>query len=165
LVLDSVTSTLQCIRRPRPQACSVRGSRQGPRRTPREAVRLQSPACARKWAAAELLPECVVSQLVALSAASTNTVAPTSLGQQQLSPIAPSARKISGAGSPEASSQQPQQRRTYHCWGCCELASGLPAPEVSRRQLQQEGVCVFITAVPNTKLCAWGEEDNGGHVL
>jgi hypothetical protein len=28
-----------------------------------------------------------------------------------------------------------------------------------------EGVCVFITAVPNTKLCAWGEEDSGGHVL
>jgi hypothetical protein len=27
------------------------------------------------------------------------------------------------------------------------------------------GVCVFITAVPNTKLCAWGEEDSGGHVL
>jgi hypothetical protein len=26
-------------------------------------------------------------------------------------------------------------------------------------------VCVFITAVPNTKLCAWGEEDSGGHVL
>jgi hypothetical protein len=24
---------------------------------------------------------------------------------------------------------------------------------------------VFITAVPNTKLCAWGEEDSGGHVL
>jgi hypothetical protein len=23
----------------------------------------------------------------------------------------------------------------------------------------------FITAVPNTKLCAWGEEDSGGHVL
>jgi hypothetical protein len=29
----------------------------------------------------------------------------------------------------------------------------------------QVGVCVFITAVPNTKLCAWGEEDSGGHVL
>jgi hypothetical protein len=28
-----------------------------------------------------------------------------------------------------------------------------------------ESVCVFITAVPNTKLCAWGEEDSGGHVL
>ena len=26
-------------------------------------------------------------------------------------------------------------------------------------------VCVFITAVPNTKLCAWGEGDSGGHVL
>jgi hypothetical protein len=26
-------------------------------------------------------------------------------------------------------------------------------------------MCVFITAVPNTKLWAWGEEDSGGHVL
>jgi hypothetical protein len=26
-------------------------------------------------------------------------------------------------------------------------------------------LCVFITTVPNTKLCAWGEEDSGGHVL
>ena len=26
------------------------------------------------------------------------------------------------------------------------------------------GVCV-MTAVPNTKLCAWGEEDSGGLVL
>jgi hypothetical protein len=25
--------------------------------------------------------------------------------------------------------------------------------------------CVFITVVPKTKLCAWGEEDSGGHVL
>jgi len=24
---------------------------------------------------------------------------------------------------------------------------------------------LFITAVPNTKLCACGEEDSGGHVL
>jgi hypothetical protein len=24
---------------------------------------------------------------------------------------------------------------------------------------------LFITAVPNTKLCAWGEEDSGEHVL
>jgi len=26
-------------------------------------------------------------------------------------------------------------------------------------------VCVFITAGPITKLCAWEEEDSGGHVL
>jgi len=26
-------------------------------------------------------------------------------------------------------------------------------------------VCVFITAVPNSKLFAWGEGDRGGHVL
>jgi len=25
--------------------------------------------------------------------------------------------------------------------------------------------CVFITAGPITKLCAWGEEESGGHVL
>ena len=24
---------------------------------------------------------------------------------------------------------------------------------------------LLITAVPNTKLCAWGEEESGGHVL
>jgi hypothetical protein len=24
---------------------------------------------------------------------------------------------------------------------------------------------LFITAVPNTKMCAWGEADSGGHVL
>jgi hypothetical protein len=24
---------------------------------------------------------------------------------------------------------------------------------------------LFITVVPNTKLCVWGEEDSGGHVL
>jgi hypothetical protein len=27
------------------------------------------------------------------------------------------------------------------------------------------GELLFISAVPNTKLCAWGEEDSGGHVL
>jgi hypothetical protein len=26
-------------------------------------------------------------------------------------------------------------------------------------------LCLLPTAVPNTKLCAWGEEDSGGHVL
>ena len=31
--------------------------------------------------------------------------------------------------------------------------------------LQHLGVCVFITAVPITKLFAWGEGDSGGHVL
>jgi hypothetical protein len=34
-----------------------------------------------------------------------------------------------------------------------------------RRRAEACVVCVFITAVPNTKLCAWGEEDSGGHVL
>jgi hypothetical protein len=27
--------------------------------------------------------------------------------------------------------------------------------------VDENRVCVFITAVPNTKLCAWGEEDSG----
>ncbi len=32
--------------------------------------------------------------------------------------------------------------------------------------MREEGVCVcFITAGPITKLCAWGEEESGGHVL
>jgi len=30
---------------------------------------------------------------------------------------------------------------------------------------RDELLLLFITAVPNTKLCAWGEEDSGGHVL
>jgi hypothetical protein len=29
----------------------------------------------------------------------------------------------------------------------------------------EEKVCLFITAVPITKLFAWGEGDSGGHVL
>jgi hypothetical protein len=43
---------------------------------------MQSPACAWKWAGCSILPECVVSQLAALPAASAKNVAPTSLGQQ-----------------------------------------------------------------------------------
>jgi hypothetical protein len=33
--------------------------------------------------------------------------------------------------------------------------------------LSQDGLFMLfvITAVPYTKLCAWGEEDSGGHVL
>ena len=36
------------------------------------------------------------------------------------------------------------------------------------RERARGGVCVcvcFITAGPITKLCAWGEEESGGHVL
>jgi hypothetical protein len=32
------------------------------------------------------------------------------------------------------------------------------------REVTKRGVC-FITAGPITKLCAWGEEESGGHVL
>jgi len=31
--------------------------------------------------------------------------------------------------------------------------------------LLQYLLLLFITGVPNTKLCTWGEEDRGGHVL
>ena len=43
--------------------------------------------------------------------------------------------------------------------------------EEEQQQQQRRGggasadMLLFITAVPNTKLCAWGEEDSGGHVL
>ena len=40
------------------------------------------------------------------------------------------------------------------------LASGARGARVEGAFL-----CLFITAVPNTKLCAWGEEDRGEHVL
>jgi hypothetical protein len=33
------------------------------------------------------------------------------------------------------------------------------------RCISTRAVCVFITAVPITKLFAWGEGDSGGHVL
>jgi hypothetical protein len=40
-----------------------------------------------------------------------------------------------------------------------------PGPLPSYGSLMQpESVC-FITAGPITKLCAWGEEESGGHVL
>jgi len=35
----------------------------------------------------------------------------------------------------------------------------------SQRPYQSLRVCVFIAAVPITKLFAWGEGDSGGHVL
>jgi hypothetical protein len=48
--------------------------------------------------------------------------------------------------------------------GLCEL--------VCPSRTSEQGVecvvaqcCCFITAVPNTMLCAWGEEDSGGLVL
>jgi hypothetical protein len=54
-----------------------------------------------------------------------------------------------------------------------EECLSLPEPEFNEglmtipgiRACQTLLVCVFITAVPNTKLFAWGEEDSGGHVL
>jgi len=35
----------------------------------------------------------------------------------------------------------------------------------ARTRTGAPALCVFITAVPNTKMCAWVEEDSGGHVL
>jgi hypothetical protein len=45
----------------------------------------------------------------------------------------------------------------------CEfITTGPSTKRVSSRCAMR--LCVF-TAVPNTKLFAWGEEDSGGHVL
>jgi hypothetical protein len=33
------------------------------------------------------------------------------------------------------------------------------------REISLDMLCVFIIAVPNKKLFAWGEGDSGGHVL
>jgi hypothetical protein len=53
----------------------------------------------------------------------------------------------------------------------CSLLSGTlssqgasAATRVSKF-LQFSSLCVFVTAGPITKLCAWGKEDSGGHVL
>jgi hypothetical protein len=40
-----------------------------------------------------------------------------------------------------------------------------PTRMLTTQMMQPCTVCVFITAVPNTKLCAWGEKDSGGHVI
>jgi hypothetical protein len=50
------------------------------------------------------------------------------------------------------------------------LSTGVDSPALQcaspRLALQETcSVLLFITVVPNTKLCAWGEEDRGEHVL
>jgi hypothetical protein len=45
---------------------------------------------------------------------------------------------------------------------CLMFSSGGPYLTVLK---YSDTLLLFITAVPNTKLCAWGEEDSGGHVL
>jgi hypothetical protein len=49
--------------------------------------------------------------------------------------------------------------------GACIGAATILQPWTLRLILNAAALCVFITAVPNTKLLAWGEEDSGGHVL
>jgi len=53
---------------------------------------------------------------------------------------------------------------------CVDLVAEEEAAEEQQRERELEesrkrSVCVFITAVPITKLFAWGEGDSGGHVL
>jgi hypothetical protein len=52
---------------------------------------------------------------------------------------------------------------------CVELQRGMPVIPTPMQNLllfvQMLHRLLFITTVPNTKLCAWGEEDSGGHVL
>jgi hypothetical protein len=55
-------------------------------------------------------------------------------------------------------------------WGVCLLLQDLVQSCLCvcllLQDLAQSCLCVcFITAGPITKLCAWGEEESGGHVL
>jgi hypothetical protein len=54
---------------------------------------------------------------------------------------------------------------TWRDWPavCCRSLQLQSRLSVSSPQ-QETSVC-FITAGPITKLCAWGEEESGGHVL
>ena len=51
----------------------------------------------------------------------------------------------------------------FTCASACPAARGALSAQRSPGKIRI--VLLFITAVPNTKLCAWGEEDSGGHVL
>jgi len=45
------------------------------------------------------------------------------------------------------------------------MTRNLANAEHELKLTQGKSALLFITAVPNTKLCAWGEEDSGGHGL
>jgi hypothetical protein len=53
--------------------------------------------------------------------------------------------------------------------GACTGAATMSPPStlpVGNRDFERLFLLfLFITAVPNTMLCAWGEDDSGGHVL
>jgi hypothetical protein len=66
-----------------------------------------------------------------------------------------SARLPAAAAAPPLSHALPLCRRVIRHW--CHKWD---------HEGEQAGkLLLFITAVPNTKLFAWGEEDSGGHVL
>jgi hypothetical protein len=57
-----------------------------------------------------------------------------------------------GLGIPHACSLAPMQTlaRKSQSWRICQ---------------RMQGLLLFVTGGSNTRLCAWGEEDSGGHVL
>jgi hypothetical protein len=57
------------------------------------------------------------------------------------------------------------RRHAEHRHEAAVSESALAAFDWPLRGRDGSGVCVFITAVPITKLFAWGEGDSGGHVL
>ncbi len=48
--------------------------------------------------------------------------------------------------------------------GLCGLVCPSRTSDAGEREIVKLCVC-FITAGPIIKLCAWGEEESGGHVL
>ena len=83
--------------------------------------------------------------------------------------------KLRGSTQAQQTTQQEQATYYYHVMHTkMPAAKNLPAATGPHLPVifwgEREGALVllrflFITAVPNTKLCAWGGEDIGGHVL
>jgi len=59
----------------------------------------------------------------------------------------------------------------HSCWCLCVFITAVPITKLFSWGVDRDSgghvyLCVFITAVPITKLFVWGEaEDSGGHVL
>jgi hypothetical protein len=71
-------------------------------------------------------------------------------------------RRVGGGGK---EARALWQERGMRCYG---VGIGGERGQLGAQRASGGRVCVqllFISAVPNTKLCAWGEEDSGGHVL
>jgi len=73
------------------------------------------------------------------------------------------------AGKRKAVEMNGRDTETFHLYihdvSDCSLSFSLP-PYLPRSTRSLKTMCVcFITAGPITKLCAWGEEEIGGHVL